>query len=140
MRQFAIPSIIVSSLLVCGLSLSASAQNQPPGYDRYDRGYRANSASDFRDNQLLFARVRSDLDRAENSLPVYSYNLERFDRVRGELSELQRQWDENAYEPRQADAVIGGLERALASSDLPLRDRSRLEVDVRELNDFRDSH
>lgn len=115
-------------------------QARAQDYGRYGRAYGAYSASDFRDNQLLFARVRSDLDRAENNLPAYSSNFDRFDRVRGELSELQRQWDENSYEPRQADAAIGALDRALNSNDLLPRDRGRLESDLRELRDFRDSH
>jgi len=98
------------------------------------------SASDFRDNQLLFSRVRSDLDRAENNLRPFSDSRYRFDRVRGELSELQRQWDENAYEPSQVDSVIRTLDRALSTSDLLPRDRDRLASDLSSLRDFRDSH
>jgi len=136
MRRFAIPNVMLCGLLLCGLSLSAPAQNQPPRYDRYG----ASSASDFRDSQLFFARVRSDLDRAESNLPPASYAVDRFDRARGELSELQRQWDENVYQPRQADAVINALDRVLDSRDLAPRDRDRLASDLRDLRDFRDSH
>src|SRR5258708_6530616 len=102
MRQALIP-ILVSSALCLGPSLIASAQDTAP---RYNYGYGASSASDFRSGQRLFATVRSDLDRAEYNLPEYAGSRYQFDRVRGELSELQRQWDESAYEPSQADQVI----------------------------------
>jgi hypothetical protein len=139
MRQLLIPNIIVSSLLCFGLTATASAQ-QPAPYGRYDRAYGATSAADFHESQLMFARVRSDLDRAENNLRPFSDSKDNFDRVRGELSELQRQWDENGYQPRQADAVITTLERALRTSDLMPRDRDRLSEDLYSLRDFRDNH
>jgi len=67
-------------------------------------------------------------------------NRSQLDRVRGELSELQRQWDESAYERHQADTVIRALDRALDNSDLRIRDRDRLTNDLDQLRDFRDSH
>jgi hypothetical protein len=118
--------------------MSLSAQSVRPSYDY---GYGATSASDFRDGQMLFSRVRSDLDCAEENLPPFAAGSRSdFDRVRGELSELQRQWDENAYQPRQSDTVITALDRALDSSQLSLRDRDRLSSDLRSPRDFRDSH
>jgi hypothetical protein len=139
MRQPLIPNIIVSSLLCFGLTAAASAQPPAP-YGRYDRAYGATSAADFHDNQLMFARVRSDLDRAENNLRPFSDSHYSFDRVRGELSELQRQWDENGYQPSQVDNVIRALDRSLASSELLPRDRDRLSEDLSSLRDFRDTH
>lgn len=140
MRQLRIPTIIFASLLFAGMGARASARYQPQNNDRYDRSLGAYSGRDFRDNQILFARVRSDLDRAENNLPEVSYNRDRFDRARGELSELQRQWDEATYLPRQSDVVIGALDRVLSSHDLLPRDRDRLTADLHALQDFRDSH
>jgi hypothetical protein len=136
MRQILIP-ILVSSAVCLGPSLIASAQEVTP---RYNYQYGASSASDFRNSQRLFASVRSDLDRAENNLPEYASSRYQFDKVRGELSELQRQWDETAYEPNQADHVIRALDRALASSDLLPRDRDALSYDLSRTRDFRDSH
>jgi hypothetical protein len=136
MRQLLIP-ILVSSALCFGPSLIASAQDFSP---RYNYEYGASSASDFRNSQMLFAGVRSDLDRAENNLPEYASSRYQFDRVRGELSELQRQWDETAYEPSQADHVIRALDRALASDDLLPRDRDALAFDLSRMRAFRDSH
>jgi hypothetical protein len=134
-KQLLIPSILVSSALCFGPSLIAQAQDATPRYN-----YGASSAHDFRDGQMLFANVRSDLDRAENNLPEYAGSRYQFDRVRGELSELQRQWDETAYEPSQADHVIRALDRVLTTSDLLPRDRDRLADDLTRLRDFRDSH
>jgi hypothetical protein len=87
-----------------------------------------------------FSRVRSDLDRAENNLPAFTENRYRFDRVRGELSELQRQWDESAYQPRQVDNVIAALDRALNSSEISYSDHDRLASDLNRLREFSDNH
>ena len=138
MKHLVIPNILVSSALLLAPSLSLTAQSVRPSYEY---GYGASSASHFRDGQMLFATVRSDLDRAEDNLPPFAAGSRSdFDRVRGELSELQRQWDESVYQPRQADTVITALDRALDSSHLSLRDRDRLSTDLRSLRDFRDSH
>src|SRR5579863_8143401 len=141
MRQFLIPAIFVSSALCFGPTLGAAPQDTRP-YDYGDRTYsqRAPVVSDFRSGQMLFTAVRSDLDRAENNLPEYSPDRYRFDRVRGELSELQRQWDETAYEPRQVENVMRALDRALYSNDLWGRDRDRLSADLSQLRGFRDAH
>ena len=136
MKQLLIPNLIASSLLSLGLVVAAPAQPQAP----YERGPGAYRSTDFRDTQIMFARVRSDLDRAENNLRPFSDSRYNFDRVRGELSDLQRQWDESTYEPSQADAVIRALDRALRTSDLLPRDRDRLASDLANLRDFRDSY
>jgi|SRR5579864_6375905 len=133
MRHPFIKTLIGSSLLVLGLSVQA--QDRPYRYDPYDN--RANF-QDFQDAQSLFRQVRSDLDRAQN----YSYATDHywFDRVRGELSELQRQWDENEYTPRQANKVIDALQRTVSENQLSLRDRDRLRDDLSRLRDFVATH
>jgi hypothetical protein len=136
MRSFLVPSVLVSTALCFGFSLVASPQARPQPYYYGDRAYGEGAPSDFRSAQMLFAGARSDLDRAENNLPEYSGDRYQFDRVRGELSELQRQWDESAYEPRQVDNVIRALDRALANSDLRIRDRDR-SVEAGELCEAR---
>lgn len=140
MRHFLVPAIFLSSALCIGPALMAAPQDRPYNYG--DRVYSepAPVVSDFRAGQMLFSNVRTDLDRAENNLPQYSADRYRFDRVRGELSELQRQWDESAYEPSQADHVVRALDRALASNDLYSRDRDRLNADLERMRDFRDNH
>ena len=135
MRKLLIPNIIFSTLLSLGLSAALQAAPQ-----RYESPYQAYSGSDFRDGQMLFSRVRSDIDRAENNLPAFSFGRDRFDRVRGELSELQRRWDESTYEPNDADHVIVALDRALSSGGLTPGDRDRLASDLVQLRDFRDTH
>jgi hypothetical protein len=141
MRQFLIPAILASSALCFGPTLFAASQDTRPYYYG-DRTYSqpAPAVGDFRSGQMLFTGVRSDLDRAENNLPEYSADRYRFDRVRGELSELQRQWDESAYEPSQVDHVIRALDRTLASNDIWGRDRDRLSADLAQLRNFRDAH
>ena len=139
MRKFLIPNVIVSTVL--SLGLSAALEAAPQRYERpYESPYQAYSGSDFRSNQLLFSRVRSDIDRAETNLPAFSNGRSRFDRVRGELSELQHRWDESTYEPNNADDVIIALDRALSSSGILPGDRDRLAQDMTELRDFRDTH
>ena len=135
MRKLLIPNIIASTVLSLGLSAALQAAPQ-----RYESPYQADSRGDLRDGQLLFSRVRADIDRAESDLPSFSNGHYRFDRVRGELSELQRRWDESTYEPSNADTVIMALNRALDSSGIPLADRDRLAQDLVQLRDFRDSH
>ena len=71
---------------------------------------------------------------------LFSNGRYRFDRVRGELSELQRRWDESTYEPSNADDVIVALNRAMDSSGISPRDRDRLAEDMMQLRDFRDNH
>ena len=140
MKPFLVSSVLVSTALCFGPSLVAAPQDTRTPYYYNDRTYAEGAPSYFRSTQMLFASVRSDLDRAENNLPEYSGNRYQFDRVRGELSELQRQWDESAYEPHQADTVIRALDRALDNSDLRIRDRDRLTNDLGQLRDFRDRH
>ena len=116
------------------MGLSVQAQ-EPQRYEPYDN--RANF-QDFQNAQSLCRQVRSDLDRAEN----YSYSGDRywFDRVRGELSELQRQWDENEYTPHQTDKVIVGLQRVVSENQLSFRDRDRLLDDLNRMRDFIAAH
>jgi hypothetical protein len=140
MRPFFVSSVLVSTALCFGPSLVAAPQDARTPYDYGDRTYAQGPPSGFRSAQMLFASVRSDLDRAENNLPEYSGKRYQFDRVRGELSELQRQWDESAYEPRQVDTVMRALDRALDNGDLRIRDRDRLTNDLDQLRAFRDSH
>ena len=132
MRNLLIKSLIGSSLLALGLSVQAQ---EPQRYDPYDN--RANF-QDFQNVQSLFRQVRSDLDRAEN----YSYSGDRywFDRVRGELSELQRQWDENEYTPRQTDKVIVALQKVVSENQISFRDRDRLMDDLSRMRDFIAAH
>lgn len=84
--------------------------------------------------------MRSDLDQAENNIYGEGQDVSSFDRTRGELSELQRAWDENEYSPRQVDNVTRGLERLLNNNHLLLRDRDMLTSDLSRLRDFRVTH
>ena len=133
MRHRFFKSIVGSTLLVLGLSVQA--QDRPQRYDPYDN---RSNFQDFQNGQSLFRQVRSDLDRAENY--AYSGDHYWFDRVRGELSELQRQWDENEYTPRQVDKVIVALQRVVSENQLSFRDRDRLMDDLSRMRDFVATH
>jgi hypothetical protein len=133
MRKLLIKSLIGSSLLALGWSVQAQ---EPPRYDPYDN--RANF-QDFQNAQSLFRQVRSDLDRAENNHAYFGDHYW-FERVRGELSELQRQWDENEYTPRQTDKVIVALQRVVSENQLSFRDRDRLMDDLSRMRDFFATH
>jgi hypothetical protein len=133
MRHRFFKSLVGSSLLVLGLSVQA--QDRPQRYDPYDN---RSNFQDFQNGQSLFRQVRSDLDRAENY--AYSGDHYWFDRVRGELSELQRQWDENEYTPRQVDKVIVALQRVVSENQLSFRDRDRLMDDLSRMRDFVTNH
>ena len=132
MRKLLIKGLIGSSLLALGLSVQAQELQR---YDPYDN--RAN-VQDFQNAQSLFRQVRSDLDRAENY--AYSGDHYWFDRVRGELSELQRQWDENEYTPRQTDKVIVALQKVVSENQLSFRNRDRLMDDLNRMRDFFATH
>ena len=133
MRKLLIKSFVGSCLLALCLSVQAQERQR---YDPYDN--QANF-QDFKNTQSLFRQVRSDLDRAENNYAYFGDHYW-FDRVRGELSELQRQWDENEYTPRQADKVIVALERVVGENQLSFRDRDRLMDDLSRMRDFVRTH
>lgn len=129
MKHILIQSVIASSLLALGTRGQALAQRYPYE-DRADSG-------DFQRTQSFFRQVRADLDRAQND--SYSDHF-LFDRVRGELSELQRQWDENEYTPDQARKVISALQVVLREDQLFLLDQDRLRDDITGLREFVAAH
>ena len=145
MTRNLIPNILFSSVLALGTGVALQAAPQVPATpyqapSRYASPYSAYSATDFRTNQQMLDSVRADLDQAENNLPRYSDARDSFDRLRGELSDLQYHWDESSYQPSQADNVIAALHRVMDSPDLLPADRARLSSDLRMIRDFRDSH
>ena len=124
MKSLLIRSGIASALLILGLSVRANGAPQ-----RYV----------FReDANMLFSQVRSDLDRAQHD--AFPRDTDSIEKARGELNELERQWDARAYTPRQADYVVSALERVLSENHLSFRDHNRLSDDLRRMRDFRDRH
>lgn len=141
MRQKLIPNLLFSGLLTFGLGAALQAAPQEAAPAPQDQSpYSAYNSRDLRANQRMLDGVRTDLDQAENNLPRYSDSRDSFDRLRGELSDLQYHWDEYTYQPRQVDDVISALNRALDSPDLLPRDRDRLTEDLNLLRSFRDRH
>jgi hypothetical protein len=131
MRHLLIEALAGSGLLLFGLNAAAQPPRDAPYYNR----------GEFESAQSLFRQVRTDIDRAErNAYDNFSGDRSRFARVRGELSELQRQWDENEYAPSQVDNVIVALQRVMDDNNLSYRDRDMLASDLRQLRDFRSGH
>ena len=124
MKSLLIRSGIASALLILGLIEHANAAPQ-----RYI--YRE-------DAKMLFSEVRSDLDRAQHD--AFPRDTDSIEKARGELNELERQWDNNAYTPRQDDDVVSVLERVLSENHLSFRDHSRLSDDLKKMRDFRNRH
>ena len=124
MRNLSIKSLICSILLVMGWSVYAQAAPQ-----RYI----------FRDDpKTLFTQVRSDLDRAQHD--AFPRDTDSIEKARGELNELERQWDGRAYTPSQADNVVSALQRVLSDNHLSFRDHGRLSDDLDNLRRFRYTH
>ena len=124
MKHTSIRSLMGSVFLVLSLSVTAHAAPQ-----RYI----------FRDDpKALFGQVRSDLERAEHD--IFPRDTDSIEKARGELNELERQWDAKEYTPRQADYVVSALERVLSENHLSFSDHSRLSDDLSKVRGFRDNH
>lgn len=119
-----IKNLIGSSLLMIGLSIQVQAA--PQVYISRD------------DPKMLFHQVRSDLDRAQHD--AFPRDTDSIEKARGELNELEREWDYKKYTPRQADYVIAALERVLSENHLSFGDHNRLSDDLSKMRAFRDNH
>ena len=117
-------NLIGSSLLVIGLSIQVQAA--PQVYISRD------------DPSMLFHQVRSDLDRAQHD--AFPRDTDSIEKARGELNELESEWDYKEYTPRQADYVVAALERVLSANHLPFGDHNRLSDDLSKMRAFRDNH
>ena len=124
MRNSSIWNLVSSIVLVFALTVPAAARPQ-----RYI--YRE-------DAQTLFNQVRSDLERAQHD--AFPRDTDSIERARAELNELEREWDDRVYSPRQADVVVSALERVLSENHLSFRDHSSLSDDLSKMRAFRDRH
>src|SRR5579872_3305474 len=120
MRTLSIKNLVASALLVFVLSVHAKAAPQHYIYRE--------------DGKALFSQVRSDLDRAQHD--AFPRDTDSIEKARGELNELERQWDSNGYTTRQADSVVSALERVLSENHLSFGDHSRLSDDLKKIRDF----
>jgi hypothetical protein len=113
---------------VLALALTIEAQAAPQRYVFHDS----------QDAKTLFGPIRSDLDRAQHD--AFPRNTDSIEKARGELNELERQWDTRKYDPRQAEDVIVALQRILSENHLSPGDRGRLSDDLSRLRVFLESH
>lgn len=127
MSRLMLKSLIGSGLLVLGLGIQTHAA--PQRYVVFQ---------DSQDVKRLFSQVRSDLDRAQHN--AFPRDTDSTEKARGELNELEREW--NHFQPtfRQADYVVSALERVLSENHLSFGDRGRLSDDLDKMRRFRDEH
>ncbi len=132
MKHLVLTSLISSSLLVFGIT--AFAQDRPD--DRYHQGDRDEGWWHGR----LFERVRADLDHVQSVTPTFSGDQYRLVRVKDELGELQRRYENHGYDSAKMDDVVAALQHVVADNHLTGRDRDMLNDDLSHLRDFQEHH
>jgi len=84
-------------------------------------------------------RVRADLDHAQRDLRYLGpEEVERFNRIRGQVSEFQHRWAQGRFDKDALDHVIEGLNHTVEHSRIRPRDRDILADDVRRLRELRE--
>jgi len=84
-------------------------------------------------------RVRADLDHAERGLHYLGpEEMERFNRVRGQVSEFQHRWEQGRFDRDALDHIIEGLNHTVQHDRIRPRDRDILADDVRRLRELRE--
>jgi hypothetical protein len=131
MKHLLVKSLIGSSLLLFG----ATAFAQDRG-DRYHQGDRGEGFWRGR----LFERVRADLEHIQSVTPVFSGDEYRLVRVREELGELQRKYEDHGYDSAKMEDVVAAMQRVVSDNHLAGRDRDMLSDDLTRLREFQDHH
>ena len=126
MRNLSVKGLSGSLLLSLVLSVPQPALSQRYIYRDYEQA------------RVLFDQVRTDLQRAQQD--AFPRDTDTIEKARGELNELQREWEVNEYTPRQADNVVSAMQRVLSEDHLSFRNHSRLSDDLSNLRKFRDAH
>src|ERR1700722_10989242 len=131
MKHLLVKSLIGSSLLLFGST--AFAQDRD---DRYHQGDRDEGFWRGR----LFERVRADLEHIQSVTPVFSADEYRLVRVREELGELQRKYDDHGYDSAKMEDVVAAMQRVVSDNHLAGRDRDMLGDDLTRLREFQEHH
>ena len=134
MKRAILTGIAASGLLLS--TVAAIAQDRDRDDDRYHQGDRDEGFWRGR----LFDRVRADLDHVQSATPTLSADEYRLVRVKHELGELQRKYEDRGYDQGEMDDVIHAMERVVADNHLAPRDRDMLSDDLNHLRNFRDHH
>jgi hypothetical protein len=132
MKHLVLKSLVSSSLLLFGVT--AVAQDRAD--DRYHQGDRDEGWWHGR----LFERVRADLDHVQSVTPEFSGDQYRLVKVKEELGELQRRYEDRGYDSAKMDDVVAALQHVVADNRLSGRDRDMLTDDLTHLRDFQEHH
>jgi hypothetical protein len=132
MKHLVLKSLVSSSLLL--FAVTAVAQDRAD--DRYHQGDRDEGWWHGR----LFERVRADLDHVQSVTPEFSGDQYRLVKVKEELGELQRRYEDRGYDSAKMDDVVAALQHVVADNRLSGRDRDMLNDDLGHLRDFQEHH
>jgi hypothetical protein len=133
MKHLLVKSLIGSSLLLFGATAFAQDRDRD---DRYHRGERDEGFWRGR----LFERVRADLEHIQSVTPVFSGDEYRLVRVREELGELQRKYEDHGYDSAKMEDVVAAMQRVVNDNHLAGRDRDMLSDDLSRLREFQEHH
>jgi len=133
--------LLVLSLTVTILSLTASAQYNPRNDPRYgdprygnqrysDRG--DYGRGDYGRGGDILGQVRADLDRAESVSRPNGGDRHRFDKVREEINEFQRYGRKG-----ELNDTISALQKVVSRNRLDYQARDVLNQDLYQLREFR---
>jgi hypothetical protein len=132
MKHLVLRSLVGSSLLL--FAVTTFAQDRPD--DRYHQSDRDEGF--WRGH--LFERVRADLDHVQSVTPIFSGDEYRLTKVKEELGQLQRRFDDHGYDSAKMDDVIAAMQHVVSDNHLSGRDREMLSDDVVHLREFQDHH
>jgi len=133
MKHLVLRSLVSSSLLLFAVTTYAQDRDRD---DRYHQGDRDEGF--WRGH--LFERVRADVDHIQSETPILSRDEYRLVRVKEELGELQRRYDDHGYDSAKMDDVIGALQHVVSDNHLSGRDRDMLSDDLSHLREFQEHH
>lgn len=135
MKHLLVRTLIGSSLLLLGTTLFAQDRDR----DRDDRYHQGDRDEGFWRGRL-FDRVRADLDHIQSNTPVFSGDEYRLVRVKQELGELQRKYDDHGYDSEKMEDVVNAMQRVVNDNHLGGRERDMLSDDLNRLRAFQDHH
>lgn len=133
--------LLVRTLIGTGLLFGTTifAQDRDRDRDRDDRYHQGARDEGFWRGRL-FERVRADLDHIQSNTPVFSGDEYRLIRVKEELGELQRKYEDHGYDSEKMEDVVNAMTRVVNDNHLPGRDRDMLRDDLNRLREFQEHH
>jgi hypothetical protein len=137
MKHLVLKSLVSSSLLL--FAVTTFAQDRDRDRDRDDRYHQGDRDEGFWRGRL-FERVRADLDHIQSGTPVFSRDEYRLVKVKEELGELQRRYEDHGYDSAKMDDVVAALQHVVSDNHLSPRDRDMLSDDLSHLREFQEHH